>query len=54
MDVENALCAAPAVAEAAVISVPDKLLGELVGAIVALRPGKKATEDSIMEHVKPL
>jgi len=38
-DVENALYAHPAVSEAIALGVPDRLLGEKVGAIVALRPG---------------
>lgn len=38
-DVENALYAHPAVSEAIALGVPDRMLGEKVGAIVALRPG---------------
>jgi long-chain acyl-CoA synthetase len=41
-EVENALCRHPAVAEAAVIGVPDDRFGEAVHAFVALRPGQQA------------
>lgn len=40
------------VGEAVAIGIPDKILGELVGAIVALRVGYKGTEDEILEGVK--
>ncbi|WP_020660048.1 acetate--CoA ligase [Amycolatopsis benzoatilytica] len=43
-EVENALLAHPAVAEAGVIGTPDPVAGELVKAFVSLRPGNEPTE----------
>lgn len=39
VEVENALCSHPGVAEAAVIGVPDERWGEAVKAVVVLKPG---------------
>lgn len=44
IEVENALCAHPAVQEAAVFGRPDAALGEVVHAAVVLRPGEKVSE----------
>jgi long-chain acyl-CoA synthetase len=41
-EVENALTRHPAVAEAAVVGIPDDRFGETVCAFVALRPGERA------------
>lgn len=51
VDMENALCDHPAVAEAAVIAVPDTRWGERPLAIVALRPGRPTSADSIIKHL---
>ena len=40
VEVENALAAHPAVFEVAVMGVPDEMMGEKVGAVIVLKPGK--------------
>ena len=50
-EVEEVLYAHPAVAEAAVVGVPDPLRGEEVGALVQLREGAEATEDELRDFV---
>ena len=51
-EVEEVLYEHPAVAEAAVIGVPDKFLGEEVAAVVTLKPGASADPGQLREHVK--
>ena len=53
-DVENALYADRRVAEAVAIGVPDRIMGEKVGAVVSLKEGQRATEADLMEVVRPL
>ncbi|MFF3493266.1 long-chain fatty acid--CoA ligase [Streptomyces sp. NPDC002795] len=53
-EVENALAAHPAVAECAVIGVPDEHWGERVHAVIVLRSGATVTAEEIRSHAKTL
>jgi fatty-acyl-CoA synthase len=52
IEVEDALCSHPAVAEVAVIGIPDERWGELVTALVVLAPGVSATEEELIAYTK--
>jgi fatty-acyl-CoA synthase len=54
VDLENAIMSHPAVAEAAVIAIPDPKWDERPLACVVLKDGESATEADILEHLKPL
>ncbi|MDI3316199.1 MAG: acetate--CoA ligase, partial [Bacillota bacterium] len=54
-DVENALVSHPAVAEAAVVGVPDPVKGEAIKAFVILRAGVEPSESlpaALIAHVR--
>jgi long-chain acyl-CoA synthetase len=51
VEVEGALFEHPAVTDAAVIGIPDQVLGEEVGAVVHLARGTSVTEDELKAHV---
>jgi acyl-CoA synthetase (AMP-forming)/AMP-acid ligase II len=52
IEVEDALCSHPDVAEAAVIGVPDEKWGETVKALVVLVPGAAFSEPTLIEHCR--
>jgi acyl-CoA synthetase (AMP-forming)/AMP-acid ligase II len=52
VEVENALARHPAVAQCAVIGVPDADWGERVHAVVVLQPGARTSGEEIRRHVK--
>ena len=51
-EVEDVLYSHPKIEEAAVIGVPDKEWGQQPRAIVALKSGKQATGEEIMEYCR--
>jgi acyl-CoA synthetase (AMP-forming)/AMP-acid ligase II len=53
IEVENALAGHPAVAQCAVIGVPDTDWGERVHAVVVLVPGASATLDELRDFCRP-
>ena len=53
-EVEQALLSHAAVAQVAVIGIPDDVWGEAVHAVVVLRPDQTATESELIEHARGL
>jgi acyl-CoA synthetase (AMP-forming)/AMP-acid ligase II len=50
VEIENVLHSHPKVLEAAVIGVPDQYWGEIVKAVIVLRPGQQATAEEIIGY----
>ena len=51
-EIESALASHPAVAEAAVVGIPDERWGEVCVAVVALRGGATASEQELRDHCR--
>ncbi len=54
VDLENAIMSHPKVKEAAVVGIPHPKWDERPLACVVLRDGETATEEEILDHIKPL
>jgi long-chain acyl-CoA synthetase len=52
-DVEEVLFRHPAIADAVVVASPDPILGEVVRAVVALKPDAKLTADELVAFLRP-
>lgn len=50
VEVENALYSHPDIMDAAVVGIPEKILGEEVGAVVQVRPGAELSEAALKAH----
>ncbi|QIO34989.1 class I adenylate-forming enzyme family protein [Bradyrhizobium sp. 1(2017)] len=53
VEIEDALLAHPDIFEAAIVAIPDRVLGELVGAVVRARAGSQLTEAQVIAHLRP-
>ncbi len=51
-EVEDVLYALPGVAEAAVVGVPDEILGSAIKAVLTLRPGATLTQRDVQRHCR--
>jgi acyl-CoA synthetase (AMP-forming)/AMP-acid ligase II len=51
-DIENVLIEHEAVADCAVVGIPDEQWGEAVAAAIVLRPGRKATAEDLQKWVR--
>lgn len=52
VEIESVLHKHPKVEEAAVIGIPDDYWGEVVKALLVLKPGERATEEEIIEYCR--
>jgi acyl-CoA synthetase (AMP-forming)/AMP-acid ligase II len=52
IEVENALAGAPGVGEAAVVAVPDEMMGEKVGAVIVPAAGIELDVEAVVGHCR--
>jgi acyl-CoA synthetase (AMP-forming)/AMP-acid ligase II len=52
IEVENALAGAPGVGEAAVVGVPDEMMGEKVGAVIVPAAGRQIDVRAVVDHCR--
>jgi long-chain acyl-CoA synthetase len=52
IEVENALAGAPGVGEAAVVAVPDEMMGEKVGAVIVPTAGQELDVKAVIAHCR--
>jgi len=52
IEVENVLAGAPGVGEAAVVAVPDEMMGEKVGAVIVPLAGGQLDLDTVLSHCR--
>ena len=52
VEVENALAGAPGVYEAAVVGVPDEMMGEKVGAVLVPAPGATIDVEAVLAYLR--
>jgi acyl-CoA synthetase (AMP-forming)/AMP-acid ligase II len=52
IEVENALAGAPGVGEAAVVAVPDEMMGEKVGAVIVPAAGRQLDVPAVIAHCR--
>lgn len=53
VEIEDALLTHPDILEAAIVGIPDHVLGELVGAVVRTRAGSHLTAEQVTEYLRP-
>jgi long-chain acyl-CoA synthetase len=53
VEIEDALLSHPDIIDAAVVGIPDRVLGELVGAVVQVKAGATLTQEEVVEHLRP-
>lgn len=53
VEIEDTLVTHPDIIDAAVVGIPDRVLGELVGAVVQTRPGAILSQADILDHLRP-
>ncbi len=54
VEIEDFLMDNPKIQDAAVIGIPDERLGEIVAAIIQLKPGQEMTEEEVLAYCEKL